>query len=34
MAEEFTENLIEEVRECVFLYDTSHPDYKKVVKKN
>ena len=28
MAEEFTEKLIEKVREYVFLYDTGHPEYK------
>ena len=33
MAEEFTEKLIEKVREYVFLYDTGHPEYKKLVKK-
>jgi hypothetical protein len=33
MAEEFTEKLIEKVRECVFLYDTGNPDYKNLVKK-
>jgi hypothetical protein len=29
MAEEFTEKLIEKLREYVFLYDTGHPEYKK-----
>ena len=33
MAEEFTEKLIEKVREYVFLYDTGHPEYKNFVKK-
>jgi len=33
MAEELTEKLIEKVRECVFLYDTGHLDYKNLVKK-
>jgi hypothetical protein len=33
MAEEFTEKLIEKVREYVFLYDTGHPEYKNLVKK-
>ena len=33
MAEEFTEKLIEKVREYVFLYDTGHPEHKNVVKK-
>jgi hypothetical protein len=33
MAEEFTEKLIEKVRECVFLYDTGHAEYKNLVKK-
>jgi hypothetical protein len=33
MAEEFTEKLIEKVRECVFLYDTGYPEYKNLVKK-
>jgi hypothetical protein len=33
MAEEFTEKLIEKVRAYVFLYDTSHPEYKNLVKK-
>jgi hypothetical protein len=33
MVEEFTEKLIEKVRECVFLYDTGHPEYKNLVKK-
>ena len=33
MAEEFTEKLIEKVREYVFLYDTGHPEYKNIVKK-
>jgi hypothetical protein len=33
MAEKFTEKLIEDVREYVFLYDTGHPEYKNVVKK-
>jgi hypothetical protein len=28
MAEEFTEKLIQKVREYVFLYDTGHPEYK------
>jgi hypothetical protein len=28
MVEEFTENLIEKVREYVFLCDTGHPEYK------
>ena len=28
MAEEFTEKLIEEVREYVFLRDAGHPEYK------
>ena len=32
MADE-TERLIDLVRECVYLYDTSHPDYKDAVKK-
>jgi hypothetical protein len=34
MAEEFTEKLIEKVREAVFLYDIGHPEYKKLVKKS
>lgn len=29
-----TERLIDLVRECVYLYDTSHPDYKDADKKN
>ena len=33
MAEEFTEKLIEKVREYVFLYDTGHPEYKNIVEK-
>jgi len=33
MGEEFTEKLIEKVREYVFLYDTDHPEYKNFVKK-
>jgi hypothetical protein len=33
MAEEFTEKLIQKVREYVFLYDTDHPEYKNLVKK-
>ena len=33
MAEELTEKLIEKVRECVFLCDPSHPQYKNIVKK-
>jgi hypothetical protein len=33
MAEEFTEKLIEKVREYVFLYDTGYPEYKNLVKK-
>jgi ribosomal protein L30/L7E len=33
MAEEFPEKLIENVWDCVFLYDTGHPEYKKLVKK-
>ena len=33
MAEEFTEKLIEKVRECVFLYGTGHAAYKNLVKK-
>jgi hypothetical protein len=33
MAEEFTEKLIEKMRECVFLYDTGHLVYKNLVKK-
>jgi hypothetical protein len=33
MAEDFTEKLIEKVREYVFLYDTGHPEYKNIVKK-
>jgi hypothetical protein len=33
MAEEFTEKLIEKVREYLFLYDTGHPEYKNLVKK-
>ena len=33
MAEEFTETLIEKVREYVFLYSTGHPVYKNIVKK-
>jgi hypothetical protein len=33
MAEEFTEKLIEKLREYVFLYDTGHPEYKNLVKK-
>ena len=33
MAEQFTEKLIEKVREYVFLYDTGHPEYKNLVKK-
>jgi hypothetical protein len=32
MAKEFTEKLIEKVREYVFLYDTGHPEYKNLVK--
>jgi hypothetical protein len=32
MAEEFTEKIIEKVREYVFLYDTGHPEYKNLVK--
>lgn len=32
MADE-TERFIDLVRECVYLYDTSHPDYKDSVKK-
>jgi len=32
MAEEFTEKLIEKVREYVFLYDTGHPEFKNLVK--
>jgi len=27
-----TEQLIDLVRECVYLYDTSHPDYKDAIK--
>ena len=34
MEEEFTEKLIEKVREYVFLYDTGHPAYKNLVKKS
>jgi hypothetical protein len=34
MAEELTEKLIEKVREYVFLYNTGHPEYKNLVKKN
>jgi hypothetical protein len=34
MAEEFTEKLIEKVREYVFLYDTGHPQYMNLVKKS
>jgi len=34
MAEEFTEILIEKVWECVFLYDTCHPEYKNLVKES
>jgi hypothetical protein len=30
--EEFTEKLIEKVRECVFLHDTGHPQYENIVK--
>jgi hypothetical protein len=33
MAEKLTEKLIEKVRECVFLYDRGHPEYKNLVKK-
>ncbi|XP_069704989.1 uncharacterized protein [Periplaneta americana] len=33
MTREFTEALIEKVREYVFLYDTGHPDYKNILKK-
>jgi hypothetical protein len=33
MEEEFTEKLIEKLREYVFLYDTCHPAYKNLVKK-
>jgi hypothetical protein len=33
MAEEFTEKLIEKVQEYMFLYDTGHPEYKNLVKK-
>jgi hypothetical protein len=33
MKEEFTEKLIEKVREYVFLYDTGHPEYKNLVEK-
>ena len=32
MVEEFTEKLIEKVREYVFLYDTGHPEYKNMNK--
>jgi hypothetical protein len=31
MEEEFTEKLIEKVREYVFLYDTGHPEYKRSI---
>jgi len=34
MAEEFTKKLIEKVREYLFLYDTGHPEYRNLVKKN
>ena len=34
MAEEFTEDLIEKVRDYVFLYDTGHPEYKNLVTKS
>jgi hypothetical protein len=33
MAEEFTEKLIEKVREYVFLYDARHPEYTNLVEK-
>ena len=33
MAEEFTEKLIEKVRECVFLYDIGHLEYKNLTKR-
>jgi len=33
LAEGFTEELIEKVREYVFLYDTGHPEYKNLAKK-
>jgi hypothetical protein len=33
IAEEFTEKLIEKLRDCVLLYDTGDPEYKKLVKK-
>ena len=33
MSEEFTEKLIEKVREYGFLYDTAHPEYKNLVEK-
>jgi hypothetical protein len=33
MAEEFTEKLIEKLREYVILYDTGHPEYKNLMKK-
>jgi hypothetical protein len=33
IVEEFTEKLIEKMRESMFLYDTGHPDYKNLVKK-
>jgi hypothetical protein len=33
MAEEFTEKLIEKMREYVFLYNTGHAEYKKLLKK-
>jgi hypothetical protein len=34
MAEDFTENLIAKGQECVFLYDTGHPEYKYLAKKS
>jgi hypothetical protein len=34
MAQEFTEKLIEKVREYVFLYDTGHPEYKNLLTKS
>jgi hypothetical protein len=33
MAEEFTEKLIEKLREYVFLYDIGQPEYKNLVNK-
>jgi hypothetical protein len=34
MVEEFTEKLIEKVREYVFLYDTGHLEFKNLMKKS